>query len=113
MEVDTPSAGEVNISPERLEAFSSGLGKYRHAQNVEQMSSIADIEGVVKIGAAEPYSASEIMSHLKGIMLCQTYGRTCARFIHGKKMMVASGLRCNASSIKAACVSEFTKTAQS
>ncbi|XP_073302303.1 DNA replication licensing factor MCM3 homolog 2-like isoform X3 [Primulina huaijiensis] len=65
MEVDTPSAGEVNISPERLEAFSSGLGKYRHAQNVEQMSSIADIEGVVKIGAAEPYSASEIMSHLK------------------------------------------------
>ncbi|XP_073302302.1 DNA replication licensing factor MCM3 homolog 2-like isoform X2 [Primulina huaijiensis] len=76
MEVDTPSAGEVNISPERLEAFSSGLGKYRHAQNVEQMSSIADIEGVVKMsladiegvvnsGAAEPYSASEIMSHLK------------------------------------------------
>ncbi|XP_075523240.1 DNA replication licensing factor MCM3 homolog 2 [Primulina tabacum] len=64
MEVDGPPAGEDNISSERLEAFSSALGKYRHAQHIEQMP-IADIEGVVNSGAAKPYSASEIMSLLK------------------------------------------------
>lgn len=48
----------------RLEAFSSALGKYSHAQHIEQMP-IVDIEGVVNSGVAEPYSASEIMSLLK------------------------------------------------
>ncbi|KAG8385313.1 hypothetical protein BUALT_Bualt03G0029800 [Buddleja alternifolia] len=64
MEVDPPTASEVNLSPERLEAFSAALGRYRHAQHVEQMP-IADIEGVVNGGAAVPYTASEIMSLLE------------------------------------------------
>ncbi|KZV58263.1 hypothetical protein F511_01114 [Dorcoceras hygrometricum] len=64
MEVDAPPAGEVNISAKRLEAFSSALGKYRHAQHIEQMP-IADIDGVVNSGTADRYLASEIMSHLK------------------------------------------------
>ncbi|KAG8365611.1 hypothetical protein BUALT_Bualt18G0123800 [Buddleja alternifolia] len=64
VEVDEPPASEVNISPERLESFSAALGRYRHAQHVEQMS-IADIEGVVNSGGAVPYSAPEIMSLLE------------------------------------------------
>lgn len=63
MDVDPPPTSEVNISS-RLDAFSAALGKYRHAQHVEQMS-IADIEGVVNSGAGAPYSAAEIMSLLE------------------------------------------------
>ncbi|KAL0310555.1 UNVERIFIED_CONTAM: DNA replication licensing factor MCM32 [Sesamum angustifolium] len=64
MDVDAPPAVEVNITPERLEAFSAALGRYRHAQHVEQMP-ISDIEGVVNSAAAVPYSSTEIMSLLE------------------------------------------------
>ncbi|CAI9760112.1 unnamed protein product [Fraxinus pennsylvanica] len=64
MDVDAPPASEVDISPERLEAFKATLGRYRHAQHIEQMS-IADIEGVVNRGEPVPYSAAEIMSLLE------------------------------------------------
>ncbi|KAG6387093.1 hypothetical protein SASPL_152276 [Salvia splendens] len=65
MDVDPPPTNEVNLSSERLDAFSTALGRYRHAQHVEQMS-IADIDGVVNSGAGAPYSAAEIMSLLEG-----------------------------------------------
>lgn len=48
----------------RVEAFSSVLGRHRHAHHLEQMP-IADIGGVVNTGAALPYSSTEIMSILK------------------------------------------------
>lgn len=48
----------------RVEAFSSVLGRHRHAHHLEQMP-IADIGGVVNNGAALPYSSTEIMSILK------------------------------------------------
>ncbi|KAL1567464.1 DNA replication licensing factor MCM3 2 [Salvia divinorum] len=64
MDVDSPPTNEVNISSERLDAFIAALGRYRHAQHVEQMS-IADIDGVVNSGAGAPYSAAEIMSLLE------------------------------------------------
>ncbi|CAH9141503.1 unnamed protein product [Cuscuta epithymum] len=63
MAVDDPPS-EPSISPERLEAFSSVLGRHRHAHHLEQMS-IADVGGVVNNGIALPYSNSEIMSILK------------------------------------------------
>ncbi|KAG6420553.1 hypothetical protein SASPL_117085 [Salvia splendens] len=64
MDVDPPPTNEVNLSSERLDAFSAALGRYRHAQHVEQMS-IADIEGVVNTGAGAPYSAAEVMALLE------------------------------------------------
>lgn len=64
MEVDDPPTAEISISPERVEAFSSVLGRHRHAHHLEQMP-IADIGGVVNNGAALPYSSTEIMSILK------------------------------------------------
>lgn len=50
----------------RLEAFSAALGRYRHAQHVEQIS-VADIEGVVNSGASVPFSTAEIMTLLEVI----------------------------------------------
>ncbi|KAL0300596.1 UNVERIFIED_CONTAM: DNA replication licensing factor MCM32 [Sesamum radiatum] len=64
MDVDAPPADEVNITPERLETFSAAIGRYRHAQHVEQMP-ISEIEGVVNSAAAVPYSSTEIMSLLE------------------------------------------------
>ncbi|KAL7142515.1 hypothetical protein ABFS83_08G128400 [Erythranthe nasuta] len=65
MDVDeTPASGANTSAEQRLETFSAALGKYRHAQHVDQMS-IPDIEGVVNTGAAAPYSATEIMSLLE------------------------------------------------
>ncbi|KAL3520205.1 hypothetical protein ACH5RR_018354 [Cinchona calisaya] len=64
MEVDGPAGTDVNISPERLEAFSAALGRHRHTQHLEQIS-VADIEGVVNNGASVPYSDVEIMTLLE------------------------------------------------
>ncbi|CAA0832924.1 DNA replication licensing factor MCM3 [Striga hermonthica] len=64
MDVDAPPSSEVNISQNRLDAFSAALGRYRHTQHVDQMP-IADIEGVVNSGSAVPYTAAEIMSLLE------------------------------------------------
>ncbi|XP_027087801.1 DNA replication licensing factor MCM3 homolog 2 [Coffea eugenioides] len=64
MEVEGSAGTDVNISPERLEAFSAALGRYRHAQHVEQIS-VADIEGVVNSGASVPFSTAEIMTLLE------------------------------------------------
>ncbi|KAK4488175.1 hypothetical protein RD792_003918 [Penstemon davidsonii] len=59
MDVDEPPVSEANLSSK-----SAALGRYRHAQHVEQMS-IADIGGVVNTGVAIPFSESEIMSLLE------------------------------------------------
>ncbi|KAL3639961.1 hypothetical protein CASFOL_014929 [Castilleja foliolosa] len=61
---DAPRASE-QISQERLDTFSTALGRYRHAQHIENKMAIADIEGAVNTGAAVPYSATEIMSLLE------------------------------------------------
>ncbi|KAL3624813.1 DNA replication licensing factor MCM3 2 [Castilleja foliolosa] len=61
---DAPRASEP-ISQERLDTFSTALGRYRHAQHIENKMAIADIEGAVNTGAAVPYSATEIMSLLE------------------------------------------------
>ncbi|EPS70184.1 hypothetical protein M569_04577 [Genlisea aurea] len=52
------------FAAERLEAFSSALGRHRHAHHLERMA-IGDVEGVVNAGAASPYTAAEIMSLLE------------------------------------------------
>lgn len=64
MEVDGSAGTDVNVSPERLEAFSAALGRHRHAQHVEQIS-VADVQGVVNSGASVPYSNAEIMTLLE------------------------------------------------
>ncbi|GFP94919.1 DNA replication licensing factor mcm3 homolog 2 [Phtheirospermum japonicum] len=65
MDVDDAPPASEPISQERLDAFSTALGRYRHAQHIESKMAIADIEGAVNTGAAAPYSASEIMSLLE------------------------------------------------
>ncbi|XP_016460822.1 DNA replication licensing factor MCM3 homolog 2 isoform X2 [Nicotiana tabacum] len=59
METDDPSAAEISVSPERLQAFSAVLGRHRSSQHVEQIS-VADVESVVNNGAPVPYSKAEI-----------------------------------------------------
>ncbi|KAI5671241.1 hypothetical protein M9H77_11605 [Catharanthus roseus] len=64
MEVDDSAAPEMNAS-ERLEVFSGTLGRYRHAQHLEQMS-VADIEVVVNVAVpSAPFTRAEIMSLLE------------------------------------------------
>ncbi|KAJ8549358.1 hypothetical protein K7X08_033065 [Anisodus acutangulus] len=64
METDDTPGAEVNISPERLQAFSAVLGRHRSSQHVEQIS-VADVESVVNNGAAVPYSKMEIQKLLE------------------------------------------------
>ncbi|XP_059665090.1 DNA replication licensing factor MCM3 homolog 2 [Cornus florida] len=62
MEVDEPPATQsnINVSPERIEAFNSLLGQHVRVHHLDRMS-IADIETVMNTGAAVPYSRAEIM----------------------------------------------------
>lgn len=64
MDVDAPPSNDVNITEDRLNAFGAALGRYRHAQHVEQMP-IAEISAVVNSGSDAPYSDSEIMALLE------------------------------------------------
>ncbi|GAA0185428.1 DNA metabolism protein [Lithospermum erythrorhizon] len=64
MEVDDPPAPETDLSSNRLEAFSTALGRHRHARHLEQMQ-ISDIEAVVNEGASVPYTVEEIASLLE------------------------------------------------
>ncbi|KAL8192225.1 hypothetical protein R6Q57_027892 [Mikania cordata] len=63
MEVDEPPVGQT-ISPERVAAFRSAFEQHRHEQRFEYIT-IAEIEQVVNIRAAVPYSRAEIMLHLE------------------------------------------------
>ncbi|KAD3068954.1 hypothetical protein E3N88_36834 [Mikania micrantha] len=63
MEVDEPTVGQT-ISPERVAAFRSAFEQHRHEQRFEYIT-IAEIEQVVNIRAAVPYSRAEIMLHLE------------------------------------------------
>lgn len=65
----------------RLEAFSAALGKHRHSQHVEQIS-VADIEGVVNIGAPVPYSKAEILTLLEVIFLLVDYNNYLLFYIY-------------------------------
>lgn len=57
--------GFFSISTCRLEVFSGTLGRYRHAQHLEQMS-VADIEVVVNVAVpSAPFTRAEIMSLLE------------------------------------------------
>uniref|UniRef100_A0A5B7C825 DNA replication licensing factor MCM3 n=1 Tax=Davidia involucrata TaxID=16924 RepID=A0A5B7C825_DAVIN len=62
MEVDDPPAAQpnINVSPERIEAFNSLLGQHVRVHHLDRIS-IADIETVVNAGAAVPYSRAEII----------------------------------------------------
>ncbi|KAM3397468.1 putative protein isoform X2 [Capsicum galapagoense] len=59
METDDSPPAEINISSERLQAFSATLGRHRNLQHVEQIL-VADVESVVNNGATVPYSKAEI-----------------------------------------------------
>ncbi|KAK6917209.1 MCM OB domain [Dillenia turbinata] len=60
MEVDEPPAAQSgsNITPERIAAFDSAFSQHMH--HVDQ-TTVADIETAVNLGAAIPYSRTEIM----------------------------------------------------
>ncbi|KAK9267946.1 hypothetical protein L1049_010383 [Liquidambar formosana] len=66
MEVDDPpeAGARNNISLERTEAFNSAFGQHMRVNHLDNIS-IEDIETVVNIGAALPYSRVEIISLLE------------------------------------------------
>ncbi|XP_057536568.1 DNA replication licensing factor MCM3 homolog 2 [Amaranthus tricolor] len=62
MDVDEPPAdqSEINIVPERVEAFDSILGQHMRANHLDVIS-IVDIDRVINAEAATSYSRAEIM----------------------------------------------------
>ncbi|KAF3674477.1 hypothetical protein FXO38_05205 [Capsicum annuum] len=59
METDDTPIAEINISPERLQAFSATLGRHKNLQHVEQIL-VADVESIANNGVTIPYSKAEI-----------------------------------------------------
>ncbi|CAO2842215.1 unnamed protein product [Amaranthus hypochondriacus] len=62
MDVDEPPAdqSEINIVPERVEAFDSILGQHMRANHLDVIS-IAEVDRVINAEAATSYSRAEIM----------------------------------------------------
>lgn len=61
MDVDEPPAdqSEINVTPERVEAFDSILGQHMRANHLEVIS-ITDIDRIINAEAATSYSRTEI-----------------------------------------------------